>query len=183
MTLRGREVDVLTDTGVFSPGRLDLGTRVLLREVPDPPGIGVLVDLGCGWGPCAIAMAQASPQARVVAVDVNERARELTAGNAVRLGLANLTVMAPDAALAELAGEVAAIWSNPPIRIGKPALHELLRTWLAALSLDGEAHLVVGKNLGADSLHRWLADELAAPTERIASAKGFRVLRVARPGG
>ena len=71
------------------------------------------------------------------------------------------------------------IWSNPPIRIGKPALHDLLLTWLPRLAADGRAVLVVGKNLGADSLQRWLVEQ-GYPCERLASAKGFRVLEARR---
>ena len=174
--LAGREVSVVTAGGVFSPGHVDLGTRVLLREVPDPPADGDLLDLGCGWGPLALTMALLSPGARVWAVDVNERALDLVRVNAARLGLGNVTAALPD----DVPGSVsfAAIWSNPPVRVGKDALHDLLRRWLPRLSPRGEAWLVVGKNLGADPLHRWLADELTLPVARVASAKGFRVLRV-----
>ena len=69
------------------------------------------------------------------------------------------------------------IWSNPPIRIGKAALHDLLRSWLPRLRPGGAARLVVARNLGADSLQRWLIDQGYA-CERAASAKGFRVLVV-----
>ncbi|MPV37063.1 class I SAM-dependent methyltransferase [Georgenia subflava] len=181
--LRGPEVSVQAAAGVFSGDRLDQGTRVLLDAVADPPGTGTLVDVGCGWGPLTLAMAQASPGARVLGVDVNARARDLTARNAAALGLDNVEVLTPEEALAALppAG-IDEIWSNPPIRIGKSALHELLRTWLGRLAPSGRAHLVVQKNLGADSLHRWLAAELGTDVERTASAKGFRVLTV-RPGG
>jgi 16S rRNA G1207 methylase RsmC len=73
-----------------------------------------------------------------------------------------------------------AIWSNPPIRIGKEALHALLLTWLPRLTPGAQAHLVVQRHLGADSLHAWLADALAGRAEvtRAGSAKGYRVLRV-----
>ena len=176
--LRGREVSVRVAAGVFSGDRLDLGTRVLLDAVDDPPAAGTLVDLGCGWGPVTIAMAQASPGARVLAVDVNARARDLTARNAAALGLANVTVLEPGHALEALPDGIDELWSNPPIRIGKAALHELLSTWLARLRPDGRAHLVVQRNLGADSLHRWLAEDLGADVTRTASSKGFRVLTV-----
>ncbi|GAA4286781.1 class I SAM-dependent methyltransferase [Georgenia daeguensis] len=176
--LRGREVTVQVAGGVFSGDRLDLGTRVLLDAVEDPPATGTLVDVGCGWGPLTIAMAQASPAARVVAVDVNARARDLTARNARSLGLDNVTVVHPDEAPALLVDGIDEIWSNPPIRIGKGPLHELLREWLGRLRPDGHAQLVVQRNLGADSLHRWLAEELGTDVVRTASAKGFRVLTV-----
>ncbi|MBN9376662.1 MAG: methyltransferase [Cellulomonas sp.] len=173
--LAGRVVTVQTAGGVFSPDHVDLGTRVLLREVPDPPSSGDLLDLGCGWGPLALTMALLSPSARVWAVDVNERALDLVRVNAVRLGLANVRAVLPD----EVPDEVrfVAIWSNPPIRVGKDALHDLLRRWLPSLSPDGEAWLVVGRNLGADPLQHWLADKMGVAVERAASAKGFRVLR------
>ncbi len=174
--LAGRAVTVETAGGVFSPEHVDLGTRVLLREVPDPPPSGDLLDLGCGWGPLALTMALLSPGARVWAVDVNERALDLVRVNALRLGLTNVTAALPSEVPASVS--LAAIWSNPPIRVGKDALHELLRQWLPRLAPGGQAWLVVGRNLGADPLHRWLADDLGGPVERAASAKGFRVLRI-----
>ncbi|UNX55955.1 methyltransferase [Georgenia sp. TF02-10] len=184
VVLRGRPVRVQTASGVFSAGRLDLGTRVLLDAVEDPPPAGDLADVGCGWGPIALAMAQASPAATVWAVDSNARAVDLTARNAAALGLTGVRATAADAALEHLttAGvRLAEIWSNPPVRIGKAALHELLRRWLGLLAPTGRAQLVVQRNLGADSLHRWLAEELGMDVARAASAKGFRVLTV-RPG-
>ena len=169
-----------TDRGVFSHGRLDAGTELLLRQAPDPPAAGVFLDLGCGAGPIALVLARRVPRADVVAVDVNERARALCADNATRNGLANVAVAAPgdvDHAL-----RVDLIWSNPPIRIGKGALHDLLTTWLRRLKPDGRAILVVQRNLGADSLQRWLVDG-GWPAERIASSKGYRLLRVASDSG
>lgn len=177
VTLRGRRVTVTTDRGVFSGERLDPGTAVLLETVPDPPS-GTLLDLGCGWGPIAIALAQAAPGARVLAVDVNPRALTLTAHNSATAGCA-VEVAEPDALLAaEPDLRLDALWSNPPIRIGKEPLHAMLRTWLPRLQPDGVAHLVVSKNLGADSLQRWITDDLGLAVDRVASRKGFRVLRV-----
>lgn len=179
VTLAGRTVRAWTAPGIFSPGRVDLGTQVLLREVPPPPSEGDLLDLGCGWGPLALTMALRSPQARVWAVDVNRRSLDLVARTASDLGLGALHAVEPDA----VPGDVtfAAIWSNPPIRVGKAVLHELLTRWLPRLAPGGAAYLVAQRNLGADSLHRWLADDLGLPTERVGSAKGFRVLCVRRP--
>ncbi|MBU4337549.1 MAG: methyltransferase [Actinobacteria bacterium] len=177
--LAGRTVQVETAGGVFSPDHIDLGTRVLLAHTPPPPTTGELLDLGCGWGPIALELALRS-QGRVWAVDVNARALELVAANAQRLGLGTVRPALPDDVPADLRFD--AIWSNPPIRIGKPALHELLTRWLPRLAPGGSAHLVVSKNLGADSLARWIAAELGRPVERIATAKGFRVLRVDAEG-
>jgi 16S rRNA (guanine1207-N2)-methyltransferase len=166
-----------TDRGVFSHGHVDTGTLLLLQQSPPPPADGHLLDLGCGAGPIALTMAKRSPRATVWAVDVNERARALTAENAARNDLANVRAVAPDEVPDDV--EFAAIWSNPPIRIGKRALHELLLTWLGRLAAGGEAVLVVQKHLGADSLQRWLVEQ-GFPTERIASRAGFRLLRSER---
>ena len=174
--LAGRDVEVETAGGIFSPDHVDLGTRVLLDHAPEPPAEGDLLDLGCGWGPIALTLALESPGAHVWAVDVNERALDLTRRNAERLGVTNLQAVTPDQVPQGV--ELAAIWSNPPIRVGKEALHAMLTRWLGRRAPGGEAHLVVSKNLGADSLQRWIAAELGVDVERTASAKGFRVLAV-----
>lgn len=180
--LAGQNVDVLTTGGVFSADRLDLGTAVLLREVPDPPPVGDLLDLGCGWGPLALTLGLLSPAARVWAVDVNPRARELTEVNASRLRLGNVRAVAPDTVPDDV--RFTTIWSNPPIRVGKEQLHALLLRWLPRLTQGAQAYLVVQRNLGADSLHRWLGEQLVTAegwkVERVGSAKGYRVLRVSR---
>ncbi|MGX5694984.1 class I SAM-dependent methyltransferase [Agromyces soli] len=177
-TLAGRELELLTAGGVFSPEHLDTGTRVLLDAVPAPPASGDLLDLGCGWGPIALSLALRSPDASVWAVDVNERALDLVRRNAARLGLGNVRAVLPDEVPAEL--RFAAIWSNPPIRIGKEELHALLERWLPRLGDDAGAWLVVAKQLGAESLQRWIAEALGLEVRRPEQSKGFRVLEVRR---
>lgn len=173
MRLRGLDVDLESDRGTFSPGRIDPGTRFLLESAPEPPAGGRLLDLGCGYGPIAVTLALLAPTAEVLAVDVNERSRGLTARNADAVGARNITVTAPDETPE---GAFDLIWSNPPIRIGKSALHDLLGEWLSRLSASGSAVLVVNRHLGADSLQRWLTEQ-GFPTERLASKKGYRLLR------
>ena len=167
--------DLCTDRGVFSHGRLDAGTAILLRRAPAPPVRGDLLDLGCGAGPIALTMARRAPGATVWAVDVNERARALCAANAAANAIGNVVVRAPDEVPADVRFD--AIWSNPPIRIGKDALHDLLARWLGRLTDEGRALLVVQKNLGSDSLQRWLTEQ-GWPTTRLASARGYRLLDV-----
>ena len=141
MRLAGRDVEVVTAPGVFSGDRLDLGTRVLLRQAPPPPASGDLLDLGCGWGPLALSLALLSPRATTWAVDVNERALELTRENARRLRTDGLRAVRPEQVPDDVG--FSAIWSNPPIRVGKAALHALLLRWLPRLSPGAQAHLVV----------------------------------------
>lgn len=176
--LAGRPLTLSTAAGVFSPDHLDTGTAVLLAEAPGPPADGTFLDLGCGWGPIALALGIMRPQASIWGVDVNERALDLARGNAESNGIPTRFVT-PGEVPADLRFDL--IWSNPPIRVGKAVLHDLLRTWLSRLTDHGEAYLVVQKNLGADSLQRWIDAELGPLTaSRYASRKGFRVLRVAR---
>lgn len=165
-----------TANEVFSADGLDLGTAVLLRESAPPADATRLLDLGCGWGVLAIALAVGCPQAVVDAVDVNPRALALTADNAIAHQVGDrVRARTPDAVEGDVRYDE--IWSNPPIRIGKDALHALLLTWLPRLKPGGVARLVVGRNLGADSLQRWLTDQ-GWDCERVGSAKGFRVFAV-----
>ncbi len=181
--LAGRRVTVATADGIFSSDRVDTGTGVLLHEAPAPPAAGTFLDLGCGWGPITLSLAMLAPEATVYAVDVNERSLALTRTNADTLGVGDRVVVArPEDVPPNVRFDL--VWSNPPIRVGKAVLHEMLRTWLPRLSGEGAAYLVVQKNLGADSLQRWIADE-GGPLEglacdRLESARGFRVLRVFR---
>ncbi|MFF4418530.1 class I SAM-dependent methyltransferase [Streptosporangium sp. NPDC001559] len=168
-----------TDSGVFSPERVDQGTRILLESVPAPPSTGDLLDLGCGYGPIALTMASRAPEATVWAVDVNRRSVELCARNARTAALDKVRSVHVDEVPPEV--RFSAIWSNPAIRIGKTALHEMLARWLSRLTPDGQAHLVVQKHLGSDSLQRWL-NEQGWPAERAVSRSSYRILRVgARP--
>jgi 16S rRNA (guanine1207-N2)-methyltransferase len=172
-------LELRTDSGVFSPEHIDPGTRLLLAEGPsslhtrDGDHAPVVVDLGCGYGPIACVLARRHPLADVWAVDVNERARHLCAENAAVNGCVNVRVVAPEQVPADLAFDE--IWSNPPIRIGKAALHELLTTWAARLAPHGRMVLVVHRHLGADSLAQWLTT-LGLHVERRVSRQGYRVL-------
>jgi len=181
--LAGADRRLTTSSGVFSPERVDAGTHVLLGHVPPPPPGGNLLDLGCGWGPIALSLALESPHASVWAVDVNERALWLVRQNAERLGLSNITACTPDEVPAGTSFRT--IWSNPPIRVGKHELHSMLSRWLPTLDEGADGWLVVQRNLGADSLHRWLQAEFPQDLQvtRAATAKGYRVLRTRRRSG
>ena len=178
--LAGQRFDLTTSNGIFSPERVDVGTQVLLGHVPPPPPGGHLLDLGCGWGPIALTLAMESPRATVWAVDVNQRALDLVRRNADTLGLDNVNAVTPDDVPADIS--FMTVWSNPPIRVGKNELHNMLLTWLPRLDPGTDAWLVVQRNLGSDSLHRWLQAELPDDfaVSRAATSKGFRVLRTRR---
>lgn len=183
VSLGGSEHSLITAGGVFSPEHLDRGTEVLLSTLeqrgPREPNHPIL-DLGCGWGPIALDAGLREPQREVWAVDVNERSLELTRENAERLGLRRVLAHSPE----EVPGELhfGEIRSNPPIRIGKPALHAMLNQWLPRLVPGGSATLVVAKHLGAPSLERWLTETFPwADVNRLARDRGFHVIDVSRP--
>jgi 16S rRNA G1207 methylase RsmC len=180
VVLAGHAVSVKTASGIFSPGHVDLGTEVLLEHIDEVPKVGDVLDIGCGWGPIALAIALNRPHVTVWAIDVNERSLALTRMNASELGLTNVKVCRPDEVPTNM--EFAGIWSNPPIRVGKSVLHEILQTWLPRLADDAESYLVVQKNLGADSLLRWLQETLPKQflSVRVDTAKAFRILRVSK---
>jgi 16S rRNA (guanine1207-N2)-methyltransferase len=175
-TLAGQMYEVTTSNGIFSPERIDIGTQVLLANTPAAPPGGNLLDLGCG--PISLTLALESPHATVWAVDVNERALDLVRRNASALGLENINAVKPEDVPADL--EFMTIRSNPPIRVGKDELHSMLTFWLPRLGAGCDAWLVVQRNLGSDSLHRWLEGALPEPftINRAATNKGYRVLRV-----
>ncbi|WDF34420.1 methyltransferase [Arthrobacter agilis] len=179
VVLAGERRDLVTSSGLFSPDGVDKGTRILLDGVPAPEGRRML-DIGSGWGPIALTMALRAPEATVHAVDINERCIALTRENATRLGLTNVRASSPDEV--DAAVEFDTIWSNPPIRIGKQDLHALLLRWLPRLAPGGRAWLVVQKNLGADSLQRWLGEELPSgfAVRRAETSKSFRIIEVNR---
>jgi 16S rRNA (guanine1207-N2)-methyltransferase len=177
LSIAGSELLLETDTGIFSHDRVDPGTEVLLRVIPSPPPSGTLLDLGCGYGPIAIYVALQAPGSRVHAIDINERAVEVTTRNALTAGASNVIASIP-AAIDETA-TFEAIYCNPPIRVGKAALHEMLDQWLNRLAPAGTAYLVVQKHLGADSLAAWLREQ-GFQVERIASKRAYRVLAVSR---
>jgi 16S rRNA (guanine1207-N2)-methyltransferase len=170
-------VTLTTDRGVFGYDRIDGGTKLLLLKAPAPAATGDLLDIGCGTGAIALTMALRSPSATVWAVDVNERARSLCRTNAERNGARNVRVCAPDDVPADVV--FSTIWSNPAIRIGKPALHAMLLRWFGQLTPDGEAVMVVHKHLGSDSLQTWLTGQ-GYPTDRLASSAGYRILHTTR---
>ncbi|AIY03899.1 MULTISPECIES: class I SAM-dependent methyltransferase [Arthrobacter] len=185
VVLAGEKRQLQTAGGIFSPDGVDKGTIILLNEAPPPATEGNLLDIGCGWGPIALTLALRSPDTTVYAVDVNERSIELTQDNAKALGLDNVKASTPDAVDPDLRFNT--IWSNPPIRVGKSELHSILLMWLPRLAQHGNAYLVVQKNLGSDSLQRWLAAELADhfpeagfTVSRDSTHKAFRILRVTR---
>ncbi len=182
VTLAGRDLELTTAGGVFSPDRLDAGTAVLFANMPPLPPSGDFLDLGCGWGPISLTMALSAPHATIWAVDVNERALDLTRRNAQSLGLTNVNAVRPEDVPDDVVFRT--IRSNPPIRVGKDVLHDMLEKWIPRLDERSDAWMVVQRNLGSDSLQRWMAATFTPgfSVHRAATGKGYRVLKVRKHG-
>ncbi|HMS25600.1 MAG TPA: methyltransferase [Acidimicrobiia bacterium] len=176
-----KEIDYVfeTDRGVFSYERIDKATRILLdvfseKYYGDQPEM--IIDVGCGYGPITCVVADQFPQAHIIGVETNQRARDLAIKNCRKnIGGDRIRIMSPaevdDTIMVDL------IVSNPPIRIGKDALYELLRGWSTRLNEGGQMWIVMAKNLGSDSTAAYLESECGLAVHRVASKKGFRVLR------
>jgi 16S rRNA G1207 methylase RsmC len=174
----GETLTLTSSSGTFSSNRLDKGTAVLLQLADSFPAQGNVLDLGCGWGPIGISIAKLRPEVTVTGIDVNQRSVELANQNAKKLGLSNFKALLADELLEETKFDE--IWSNPPIRIGKSALHEILEKHLGQLAPGGRAMLVIQKQLGAKSLFEWLEDKY--PGWKIRKARndrGYWVIEVA----
>ena len=182
VTLAGRDLELTTAGGVFSPDRLDAGTAVLFANMPPLPPSGDFLDLGCGWGPISLTMALSAPHATIWAVDVNERALDLMRRNAQALGLTNINAVRPEDVPDDVVFRT--IRSNPPIRVGKDVLHDMLEKWIPRLDERSDAWMVVQRNLGSDSLQRWMAATFTPgfSVHRAATGKGYRVLKVRKHG-
>lgn len=180
--LRGHEMQMWVANKVFSAKGLDLGTKQLLEALPQGLPAENILDIGCGWGPISVVLGLEYPQAQVWAVDVNPRAVALTQLNAKTNAAENVRAGLSSEIMHELETrqiKLDLIVSNPPIRIGKAALHELLLTWLQLLAENGQAWFVVGKNLGADPLIAWL-NQQGYSAQKVASKKGYRIIQVRR---
>jgi 16S rRNA (guanine1207-N2)-methyltransferase len=175
--LEGTVFNLTAASGTFSSTRLDSGTRVLLKESALFPVSGTVLDIGCGWGPISLAIATLRPEIEVFGLDVNSRSLELAQANAVALKLKNFKAVRAEQIPNELLFD--GIWSNPPIRVGKAVLHQLMQTWIPRLKPGASAMLVVQKQLGAESFQKWLSETFTEfDVAKQSIDKGYRVIRV-----
>ena len=176
----GKEIEIEAASGTFSSSRLDAGTAVLLKHDEHFPKDGNVLDIGCGWGPIGLSIASVSKSSKVFGIDINQRSIEQSNLNSSNLGLTNYSAMHSRELPSDL--RFSAIWSNPPIRVGKKVLHELMETYIPRLEPGGRAMLVVQKNLGADSFQRWLSSRFPeAEVTRVSTDKGYRVISLVSP--
>lgn len=165
----------ITDNGVFSKKGLDFGTRTLLSSLNIDNIKGDVLDLGCGYGPIGIYIKKTT-NSNVTMIDINKRSVELSKKNA-SLNNVDVNVIESDK-YENVTGKFDYIISNPPIRVGKKILYELLFEAKNYLKEKGQLWIVVNKDQGAKSLVEDLKTEYQVKV--INKNKGFYVICASR---
>ena len=161
----------VVDNGVFSKKGLDFGTRTLLESIDTNIINGDVLDFGCGYGPVGIYVSKKT-NSKVDMVDINERALNLSLKNA-KLNNVTVNVYKSDV-FSNIIKTYDYIITNPPIRVGKKILYEIIFQSLAHLKKNGKLFLVINKNQGAKTLLKDLNEKYLANV--IEKNKGFYVI-------
>ena len=169
----GRALRFETDAGVFSKLRLDPGTALLLKALPESFS-GRALDLGCGWGPVGCCMAARWQHARIALCDVNERAAGLARENLRRNNLSGEVSCGDGLDAVEGAFDLIAV--NPPIRAGKAVIYRLFAQSAQRLTAGGNLYVVMRRAQGAESAEKELKT-LFSKVETVERGGGYRVFR------
>jgi 16S rRNA (guanine1207-N2)-methyltransferase len=162
-----------TDNGVFSKNSLDRGTKVLLEFLEVNPAFHTALDLGCGYGPIGLVLSKRY-QLQVDMIDVNARAIELAKSNVI-LNKTKANVIESDG-VSTLDKKYDIVVTNPPIRVGKIKLYELLDDAYSHLLPNGELWFVINKKHGALSAVKHMSN-ICDAISVIGKSKGFMVVR------
>ncbi len=172
--LRGLYFEFQTSSSVFSKEHIDLGTRLLIESMILPER-GIVLDLGCGYGPIGIVAAALNPDLQVVMVDINERAVWLARENAKRIDIKNVKILRGN--LYEPVGntEFDAILCNPPLSVGMNTVSSVVSGAPRHLKKDGLFQFVVRSKIGGRQLFTVL-EKAFGNVEVLARKSGYRVL-------
>ena len=174
---RGKSMLFQTDSGVFSRGELDQGTRLLIDALPELSGD--VLDLGCGWGAIGVSVARANPSAHVTMADVNHRALGLCEQNAASNHV-TAEILESDGMAALTDRRFDTIITNPPIRAGKQVIYKMFADGAQCLKEGGALYLVIRKQQGAESCMKYLRT-LYQSVEKLTKSGGFWVLKASEP--
>ncbi|SEG77831.1 class I SAM-dependent methyltransferase [Paenibacillus sp. UNC499MF] len=170
-----RKLKLKTDAGVFSKSEVDFGSRLLIETMVLPAKARIL-DVGCGYGPIGLSAAFKCPSGHVTMVDINERAIELTAQNAERNGIRNITVHQSDKLEAVNTEKFDVVLTNPPIRAGKQTVHAIFEQAYECLNPGGGLWVVIQKKQGSPSAFAKM-EELFGEADEVTKDKGYRIIR------
>lgn len=175
--LLGHTFTFETDAGVFSKSEVDFGSRVLIDAFEIPKVEGVVLDVGCGYGPIGLSIAKVNPEREVLMMDINTRAIGLSQKNAQLNGVQNVRVFESDGLSAVEAGtQAAAILTNPPIRAGKETIFRFYDQAYELLVENGELWVVIQKKQGAPSTVSHL-EEMFSEVDVVEKKKGYWIIR------
>ena len=172
ISIRNVEYTFYTDHGVFAKKGLDYGTHVLLDTVLQEPLQGDILDLGCGYGPIGISVKKEFPSVHVDMIDVNHRSLKLASMNAKANNVE--TSIFESNGYQNVTKKYDYIISNPPIRVGKEILYQLLFCAYDALKEHGELWIVIHKDQGAKTTSKKLAEKYDVEIKK--KDKGFFVI-------
>lgn len=144
----------LTDNGVFSKNRVDFGSSLLIKTLPEMEGKEIL-DMGCGYGPIGLTIAKMNPNCQVHMVDINERAIELALKNKALNNIKNAEIFVSNI-YENIHKKYDKIITNPPIRAGKKVVWDITLGAKEYLNEQGEMWCVIQKKQGAESLLKGL---------------------------
>jgi 16S rRNA (guanine1207-N2)-methyltransferase len=173
--LRGVELLLQTDAGVFSKERLDRGTELLIKAIPLEATFQTMLDLGCGYGPIGLVLARLFPAATVYMSDVNERAVELARKNAATNGITKVEIRAGEGFTPFTGERFDLVATNPPIRAGKQVIYPLIEQAAVFLNPGGWLAAVIMTKQGAKSLEQRMAEVFGNVTEW-EKGSGYRVV-------
>lgn len=174
--LRGKEYTFTSDYGVFSKNEVDYGSRLLITQFIGSEVPGSVLDLGSGYGPIGISIANTYPDRDIVLADVNERALKLAEQNALQNKVQNVEFIKSDRFSNLTAYTFASIVTNPPIRAGKKVVYAMIEESKPALVKNGELWVVIQKKQGAPSAKEKLMN-VFGNVEVVAKDKGYFLLK------
>jgi 16S rRNA (guanine1207-N2)-methyltransferase len=174
--LRGNSFRFKTDRGVFSKKEVDFGSRLLIETFQLENKSGLMLDVGCGYGPIGLSLAKAFPNTIVHMVDVNERALALARENAILNHIDNVRIYESDRLLGIEDTRFQAILTNPPVRAGKKIVHDIFEQSADRLDAEGELWVVIQKKQGAPSAVEKL-ETLFGQVDIVEKSKGYFIIR------
>ena len=166
-------LELYTDAGVFSKHKVDYGSEILIKSLPELNGS--ILDLGCGYGVIGLSIAGLYPKVQVTMVDINQRAVDITQRNIERNQIKNAVTYVSDG-FDQVNGSFNAIVSNPPIRTGKNVIYPLFEQSKQYLIPGGSLYLVIQKKQGAKSAMEKL-HSIFSNCEAINKQGGYWILK------
>ena len=168
-----------TDNGVFSKSRIDEGSYIFLKVLLPLHLDGRILDLGCGYGPIGLTIAQNSKQARVDLADINSRALALASKSSERLNLNSRVTFLHSDIFEKIEGPYDSIVVNPPIRAGKVVTYRMYEESKQYLIDGGSLYVVIRKKQGAESAFKYI-ETVFGNVSLLHKEKGYWIIKATK---